>query len=66
MSQTATAMGARPLLSPREVAELANVSRRTIYREVQRGALPAKHAGHQLRIDQDDLARWLGSDKGMR
>ena len=66
MAQTPTATDARPLLSPREVAELAGVSRKTIYREVQRGALTAKHAGHQLRIDRDDLARWLGSDKGMR
>ena len=65
MAQTPTA-DARPLLSPREVAELAGVSRKTIYREVQRGALTAKHAGHQLRIDRDDLARWLGTDQGMR
>jgi len=65
MSQAATETDARPLLSPREVAAIANVSRKTIYREVQRGALPAKHAGHQLRIDRDDLARWLGSDKGI-
>ena len=66
MAQTPTATDARPLLSPREVAELAGVSRKTIYREVQRGALTAKHAGHQLRIDRDDLARWLGSGEGMR
>ena len=33
--------------------------------QIDVGALPALRAGHQLRIDRDDLARWLGSDKGM-
>jgi excisionase family DNA binding protein len=65
MPQMPTPTDARPLLSPREVAELANVSRKTLYREVHRGALPARHVGRQLRIDRDDLARWLASDKGM-
>ena len=56
---------ARPLLSPREVAAIAGVSVKTIYRQVDNGALPALRAGHQLRIDRHALARWLGSDKGM-
>ena len=47
------------MLSPAEVAELANVSRKTIYREVDRGALPAQHVGRQLRIDPDDLNQYL-------
>ena len=66
MAQTPTGTDARPLLSPREVAELANVSRKTVYRQIDVGALPALRAGHQVRIDRGDLARWLGSDKGMR
>ena len=56
---------ARPLLSPREVARIAGVLVKTVYRQVDVGALPALRAGHQLRIDRDDLARWLGSDKWM-
>lgn len=39
------------LLSPSDAAKLANVSRETIYREIDRGALPALHVGRQLRID---------------
>ena len=66
MSQPRTVTDARPLLSPREVATIAGVSRKTVYRQIDAGALPALRAGHQLRIDRDDLARWLGSDKGMR
>ncbi|MFL5867923.1 MAG: helix-turn-helix domain-containing protein [Thermoleophilaceae bacterium] len=37
MSQTMTPEDTRPLLTPAEAAELANVSRRTIYREIDRG-----------------------------
>ena len=65
MAQSATPAATRPLLSPREVAELAGVSRKTIYREVRRGALPAKHIGRQLRIEPADFARYLKTDKGM-
>ena len=39
---------------------LANVSRETVYREVERGALPALYVGRQLRIDPDDLRDYLG------
>src|ERR1043166_1855719 len=54
MSQTATPEGTRALLSPTDAARLANVSRKTVYREINRGALPALHVGRQLRIDLDD------------
>lgn len=48
------------MLSPREVAAIAGVSLKTVYRQIDSGALPALRAGHQLRIDRDDFARWLG------
>jgi excisionase family DNA binding protein len=50
------------LLTPADAARLANVSRDTIYRQIDRGELKALRAGHQLRIDRDDFARWLGRD----
>jgi excisionase family DNA binding protein len=53
------AQTAQQLLTPAEVADLARVSRKTIYREIDRGALPALHAGGQLRIDPDDFRLWL-------
>jgi putative molybdopterin biosynthesis protein len=62
MSQTATPEDTRPLLSPAEAARLANVSRKTVYREIDRGALPALHVGRQLRIDPTDFRLYL--DKG--
>jgi putative molybdopterin biosynthesis protein len=58
-AQKVTPEDTRSLLSPAEVAELANVSRKTIYREVERGALPVHHVGRQLRIDPADFRRWL-------
>ncbi len=47
------------MLTPAEVAELANVSRKTVYREIDRGALPAAHVGRQLRIEPTALASYL-------
>jgi len=40
------------------------VSRKTIYREVERGALPARHVGRQLRIDPADFATYLNRETG--
>jgi putative molybdopterin biosynthesis protein len=48
------------MLRPAEVAELVNVSRKTVYREIGRGELPAIHVGRQLRIDPIDLNQYLG------
>jgi excisionase family DNA binding protein len=49
----------RPLHTPADAARLAKVSRKTIYREVERGELRALHAGRQLRIDPGDFAHYL-------
>jgi putative molybdopterin biosynthesis protein len=48
------------LLTPAEVAQLAMVSRETVYREIDRGELKAVHVGRQLRIDPTDLNQYLG------
>jgi putative molybdopterin biosynthesis protein len=48
------------LLCPGEVARLAAISRRTVYREIDRGELPPIHVGRQLRIDPTDLNQYLG------
>jgi putative molybdopterin biosynthesis protein len=48
------------LLTPAEVARLAQVSRETVYREIDRGELKAVHVGRQLRIDPTDLNQYLG------
>jgi putative molybdopterin biosynthesis protein len=59
MGQTPTPTVDRPLLSPREVAALAGVSLKTVYREVDRGALRAHRVGRQLRIDPVDFNHYL-------
>jgi putative molybdopterin biosynthesis protein len=57
-TQTPTRDGS-VLLTPADAAELAQVSRDTIYREIDRGELPARHVGRQLRIDPDDFRAYL-------
>jgi putative molybdopterin biosynthesis protein len=49
-----------PSCPPAEVARLAAISRKTVYREIDRGELPAIHVGRQLRIDPTDLSQYLG------
>ena len=60
MTQTAAQEDTSALFSPAEVARLAAISRKTVYREIDRGELPAIHVGRQLRIDPTDLNRYLG------
>ena len=60
MTQMAAQEDTSALLSPAEVARLAAISRKTVYREIDRGELPAIHVGRQLRIDPTDLNRYPG------
>jgi excisionase family DNA binding protein len=46
------------LLSVREVAAAAGVSPSLIYREVERGRLPALKVGTRLRFEPEAVARW--------
>jgi excisionase family DNA binding protein len=57
-AQTATPE-ANVLLSVAEVARRAGVSRRTVYREIDRGALRVLHVGGQLRIAPADFRDYL-------
>jgi excisionase family DNA binding protein len=61
-TQTPTRDGS-VLLSPADAAKLANVSRETIYREIDRGELRAGHVGRQLRIRQDDFDAYLDRER---
>jgi putative molybdopterin biosynthesis protein len=58
VTQTPTRDGT-VLLTPADAARVANVSRDTIYREIERGALPVRHVGRQLRIDPADFRHYL-------
>ena len=51
------------LLSPADAARTAQVSRDTIYREIERGELPARHVGRQLRIDPADFRSYLDRER---
>jgi excisionase family DNA binding protein len=47
------------LLSPADAARMAQVSRETIYREIERDELRATHVGRQLRIRPADFNHYL-------
>ena len=64
MSTQTPTRGGTVLLTPADAARVANVSRDTIYREIERGALPARHVGRQLRIDPDDFRHYLERGAG--
>ena len=57
-TQTRTRQGS-VLLTPADAAALAQVSKDTIYREIDRGKLKAVHVGRQLRIDPQDFSVYL-------
>jgi excisionase family DNA binding protein len=46
------------LLSVDDVAELSGLSRSLVYREIERGHLPAYKVGARLRIEPAAVARW--------
>jgi excisionase family DNA binding protein len=47
------------LLSPEEVARACGLSRRAVYRAIERGELPAARLCSRLRIRHEDLQRWI-------
>jgi len=47
------------LMSIAAVAELRDVSEKTVRRLVERGELPCLRVGHLLRVDPDELRAWL-------
>ena len=54
-------MSSGPLLSRTQAAELLNVSATTVWRLVRDGSPPAYRVGHQIRIGQADLERYVTS-----
>lgn len=50
------------LLTPKECATLANVSRGTIINLIYSGALKASKVGRQWRIRPEDLERYIKGD----
>lgn len=46
-------------LSPEDVAEQCGLSRRAVYRAVERGELPASRLCSRLRIRSEDFESWI-------
>jgi excisionase family DNA binding protein len=47
------------LMTVKEVAEYLKVNKRTIYRLLRRGAIPAAQIGHQWRFDRETVDDWI-------
>ena len=55
----ASALG--EILTPDEVADYLRVSKKTVYKLVRSGALPALKAGKHSRVRRADLGAWIAS-----
>lgn len=48
-----------PLMTVEELGEHLRVTKRTIYRMLKRGAIPALKVGHKWRFDRETIDKWL-------
>jgi excisionase family DNA binding protein len=53
----------RRLLAPNEVAALCGLSRKAVYRAIERGELPASKLCSRLRIRPEDLDLWIEANR---
>ena len=51
------------LLSPEEVAKACRLSRRAVYRAIERGELPAARLCSRLRIRFEDFESWFATNR---
>ena len=49
----------RRLLAPNEVAQLCGLSRKAVYRAIERGELRASKLCSRLRVSPEDIDRWI-------
>ena len=50
-----------PLMKPQEVADLLRKSKSWVYAACERGEIPSKKIGRDLRVDRTELQRWMES-----
>jgi len=55
--------GPEPLLSPEQVAAWCGLSRRAVYRAIERGELRASRLCHRLRIRPADVETWMDATR---
>jgi excisionase family DNA binding protein len=51
------------LLSPEQVAERCGLSRKAVYRAIERGELPASKLCSRLRIKSEDVDQWIAANE---
>ena len=53
----------RRLLAPEDVAEMCGLSRKAVYRAIERGELKASRLCSRLRIVPEDVDRWIEANR---
>ncbi|MBP7620036.1 MAG: helix-turn-helix domain-containing protein [Gemmatimonadales bacterium] len=56
-------MRSERLLKTNEVLRCLRINRRTLYRLLKSGSIPATRVGHEWRFRQGDLDAWLESQR---
>ena len=51
------------LLSPEQVARRCGLSRKAVYRAIERGELPASKLCSRLRIRAEDVEEWIAANE---
>ena len=51
------------MLSPEEVAQTCALSRRAVYRAIERGELVASRLCNRLRVREEDLDAWVDESR---
>jgi excisionase family DNA binding protein len=49
----------KQLLTPQEAADLLGLSLQAFYQRIHRGQIPIIRIGRSLRVDPEELERWL-------
>jgi excisionase family DNA binding protein len=52
------------LITVEEIADYLRVNKKTIYRLLERGSIPATKVGHQWRFDKASIGEWLQRKSG--
>lgn len=59
-------MSSKDSLSAPEVAELLDITKNTVYELVKRGEIPSYKIGKKLRIDREDVEKYISNQKGTK
>lgn len=57
-----TGIPLKPYYRPNEIADIADISLRTVYRMIEDGKIKTVKIGHNIRVARDEFLRFIESD----